>query len=120
MRPSFSRAHRHQSGPAGGTETPAACWVENDVNAASLGEYWLGNGRGAKSLFCITIGTGIGGAFVLDGKLWPGHSCTAGEVGQAKLGGRLHWEDAASVTALVQKAARLKGVEPETQREDPL
>ena len=90
------------------------CWVENDVNAAALGEYWLGNGRGAKSLFCITIGTGIGGAFVLDGKLWPGHSCTAGEVGQAKLGGRLHWEDAASVTVLVQKAARLKGVEPET------
>ena len=90
------------------------CWVENDVNAAALGEYWLGNGRGAKSLFCITIGTGIGGAFVLDGKLWPGHSCTAGEVGQAKLGGRLHWEDAASVTALVQKAARLKGGEPET------
>ena len=76
------------------------CWVENDVNAAAMGEYWLGNGRGAKSLFCITIGTGIGGAFVLDGKLWPGHSCTAGEVGQAKLGGRLHWEDAASVTAL--------------------
>ncbi len=90
------------------------CRVENDVNSAALGEYWLGNGRGAKSLFCITIGTGIGGAFVLDGKLWPGNSFTAGEVGQAKLGGRNHWEDAASVTALVQKAARLKGVDPET------
>lgn len=90
------------------------CRVENDVNSAALGEYWLGNGRGAKSLFCITIGTGIGGAFVLDGKLCPGNSFTAGEVGQAKLGGRNHWEDAASVTALVQKAARLKGVDPET------
>ncbi len=90
------------------------CRVENDVNSAALGEYWLGNGRGAKSLFCITIGTGIGGAFVLDGKLWLGNSFTAGEVGQAKLGGRNHWEDAASVTALVQKAARLKGVDPET------
>lgn len=90
------------------------CRVENDVNSAALGEYWLGNGRGAKSLFCITIGTGIGGAFVLDGKLWPGNSFTAGEVGQAKLGGRNHWEDAASVTALVQKASRLKGVDPET------
>ena len=90
------------------------CWVENDVNAAALGEYWLGNGRGAKSLFCITIGTGIGGAFVWDGRLWPGHCFTAGEVGQAKLGSRISWEEGASVTALIRKAARLKGVEPET------
>ncbi len=90
------------------------CWVENDVNCAALGEYWLGNGKGAKSLFCLTMGTGIGGAFVLDGKLWPGSCFTAGEVGQAKLGSRIHWEEAASVTTLVEKAAKLKGVDPTT------
>lgn len=90
------------------------CRVENDVNCAALGEYWHGQGKGAKSMFCLTFGTGIGGAFILDGKLWTGCSCTAGEVGYAKLGGRTRWEDAASVSALVEKAAKLKGVEPST------
>lgn len=90
------------------------CRVENDVNCAALGEYWHGQGKGAKSMFCLTFGTGIGGAFILDGKLWTGCSCTAGEVGYAKLGGRTRWEGAASVSALVGKAAKLKGVEPST------
>lgn len=90
------------------------CRVENDVNCAALGEYWHGQGKGAKSMFCLTFGTGIGGAFILDGKLWTGCSCTAREVGYAKLGGRTRWEDAASVSALVEKAAKLKGVEPST------
>lgn len=90
------------------------CRVENDVNCAALGEYWHGQGKGAKSMFCLTFGTGIGGAFILDGKLWTGCSCTAGEAGYAKLGGRVRWEDAASVSALVEKAAKLKGVEPST------
>lgn len=90
------------------------CRVENDVNCAALGEYWNGQGKGAKSMFCLTFGTGIGGAFILDGKLWTGCSCTAGEAGYAKMGGRVRWEDAASVSALVEKAARLKGVEPST------
>lgn len=90
------------------------CRVENDVNCAALGEYWHGQGKGAKSMFCLAFGTGIGGAFILDGKLWTGCSCTAGEVGYAKLGGRTRWEDAASVSALVEKAAKLKGVEPST------
>lgn len=90
------------------------CWVENDVNAATLGKYWLGAGRGAESLFCMTIGTGIGGAFLLNGKLWHGHTFSAGEVGQAKLGGRISWEEAASVTALVEKTAKAKGIDKAT------
>lgn len=55
--------------------------LENDANAAAYGEYKIGAGRGSKDLFYITIGEGIGGAIILDGKLWTGASGLAGEVG---------------------------------------
>ncbi len=55
--------------------------LENDANAAAYGEYKIGAGRGSKDLFYITIGDGIGGAIILDGKLWIGASGLAGEVG---------------------------------------
>ena len=55
--------------------------LENDANAQAYGEYKIGAGRGSKDLFYITIGEGIGGAIILDGKLWTGASGLAGEVG---------------------------------------
>ena len=55
--------------------------LENDANAAAYGEFKIGAGRGARDLFYITIGGGIGGAIILDGKLWTGASGLAGEVG---------------------------------------
>ena len=55
--------------------------LENDANAAAYGEYVLGAGRGSRDMFYITIGEGIGGAIILDGKLWTGSSGFAGEVG---------------------------------------
>jgi glucokinase len=55
--------------------------VENDANAAAYGEYIAGAGRGSRNLFYIMIGNGIGGAIILDGKLWTGASGFAGEVG---------------------------------------
>lgn len=55
--------------------------VENDANAAAYGEFKAGAGRGSRNLFYITIGNGIGGAIILDGKLWTGASGFAGEVG---------------------------------------
>ena len=55
--------------------------IENDANAAALGEWWKGAGSGADSLFCITLGTGVGGGIVLDGKVWHGASSIAGEIG---------------------------------------
>jgi glucokinase len=68
--------------------------VENDVNLAGLGELAFGAGRGARSLFLMAIGTGIGGAVILDGKLWRGRHFAAGEIGSL-LPGRefLAWTD---------------------------
>ena len=57
------------------------CVVENDVNAAALGEYWQGAAQGAGSAFVMTVGTGVGGCFVLDGKIWHGMNSAAGEIG---------------------------------------
>jgi glucokinase len=55
--------------------------LENDANAAAYGEYKVGAGRGSRDIFYMMIGTGIGGAIILDGKLWTGASGFAGEVG---------------------------------------
>jgi len=55
--------------------------LENDANAAAYGEYKAGAGRGASALFYLAIGDWIGGAIILDGKLWTGSSGCAGEVG---------------------------------------
>ena len=48
--------------------------IENDANAAAYGEFKVGAGRGSRNLFYMMIGNGIGGAIILDGKLWTGAS----------------------------------------------
>jgi glucokinase len=55
--------------------------LDNDANAGAMGEYAVGAGRGSRNMFYVTIGTGIGGALVLDGRLWRGASGFAGEFG---------------------------------------
>jgi glucokinase len=59
--------------------------LENDANAAAYGEYKVGTGRGSRDLFYITIGIGIGGALIFDGKLWLGASGFAGEFGHVTI-----------------------------------
>jgi glucokinase len=67
------------------TEVQGRCgrpaFAENDANAAALAEAWMGAGRGASRLLFVTMGTGVGGALVFDGRVWTGASGYAGEIG---------------------------------------
>lgn len=55
--------------------------IENDASTAGLAEYTLGNGRGCSRLFYITIGSGVGGGWILDGKIDSGQGLGAAEIG---------------------------------------
>jgi glucokinase len=66
-----------------GLEFPAT--LDNDANCATLGEWWLGAARGAKQVVGLTIGTGIGGGLILDGRLFHGVSDVAGEIGHTTI-----------------------------------
>jgi len=59
--------------------------LDNDGRVAALGEQWLGAGRGVRNLAMITLGTGIGGGIVLDGKIWHGMNSMAGEFGHVTI-----------------------------------
>ncbi|WP_296914677.1 ROK family protein [uncultured Megasphaera sp.] len=88
------------------------CIVENDTNCAALGEWWLGAGREMDTLFAVTIGTSIGGAFIENGHILQGTRHAAGEIAYMHIpAGRLH--DVASATYLCRETARQKAADPE-------
>lgn len=87
--------------------------VENDVNAAAIGEAKFGAGKDQKDFLCITYGTGVGGAIVMDGRVYTGSAFSAGEFGgiivhpEARKPGEPFsgcYEKYASTTALVRMA----------------
>jgi len=78
--------------------------IENDANAAAYGEYRLGAGRGSRDLFYVMLGTGVGGAFIFDGKIWRGASGFAGEFGQIAINSEgMKLEDVASNANIVRR-----------------
>ena len=91
--------------------------VTNDANAATLGEMWKGGGQGHKDLVMITLGTGIGGGIVHDGKIISGAFGAAGEIGHICVnkeetfacgcGKKGHLEQYASATGIVRKAQQV-------------
>lgn len=88
------------------------CVVENDVNAAGLGEYWLGAAKGAGSVFMMAVGTGIGGCILLNGKVIHGAGGSAGEIGFLPMPGGRILEEMASTRALVEQTADACGMPP--------
>jgi glucokinase len=59
--------------------------LDNDANCATLGEWWCGAAKGGRNVVGLTIGTGIGGGLILDGKLYHGSSDAAGEIGHTTI-----------------------------------
>lgn len=56
-------------------------FIENDANAAAYGEYVAGAAKGAKNAVCITLGTGVGGGIIVDGKIYAGSNFAGAEIG---------------------------------------
>ncbi|RJR32952.1 MAG: ROK family protein [Deltaproteobacteria bacterium] len=62
-------------------QSPWPLFLENDANLFALGEYWLGAGVDHPQMLGITLGTGVGGGLILNGRLWAGTAGTSGEIG---------------------------------------
>lgn len=87
------------------------CEVENDVNCAGLAEVHAGAARGCSPAVCLTIGTGIGGALVIDGNVFHGACGSACEVGYLQLPGG-QFQDLAAASVLVSDVTAALGLEP--------
>lgn len=94
----------------------SAVVLENDANAAALGEHWAGAGRGEADLLMVTLGTGVGGGLILGGRLYSGAGGMAGEIGHVVVdptgptcgcGARGCLETLASATAAQRRAGAL-------------
>lgn len=91
--------------------------VGNDANVAALGEMWKGGGKGYKDIIMITLGTGVGGGVILNGKILTGSKGAAGEIGHITVnyeeedtcgcGKKGCLEQFASATGIVKEAKRL-------------
>ncbi len=102
-------------------------WVDNDANMAAFGEWKWGAGRGVSNMILLTIGTGIGGGIILDGKLLQGSCGYAGEIGhivvnpggaRCKCGIQGCLETEASAPAIVRKYAAFQKTKETVTAED--
>ena len=107
-------------------------FIENDANAAAYGEYVAGAAKGAKNAVCITLGTGVGGGIIINGKMVAGATGAAGEIGHMHVnddetepcncGNCGCLEEYVSATGIVRMAKRklAKDDRPSIMRKDDL
>lgn len=81
------------------------CIADNDVNSFAKAECVNGAGKNYDHFIVITVGTGIGGAIVMNDQIWRGKNYNAGEVGRMLIG-NARWETVASTSALIREANR--------------
>lgn len=83
------------------------CEVENDVNCAAIAEYSSGVAKNKRIVVCLTVGTGIGGAIIIDGKLFKGSNNSACEIGYMNMFNST-FEELASTNVISKKVAEYK------------
>jgi len=98
--------------------------LENDANAAAIGENWIGASRGIQNSICVTLGTGVGGGIILNGSTLRGPDWSAGEIGHICVeplgppcgcGSNGCVEQYSSATAIVRMAREIMGNYPASE-----
>ena len=98
--------------------------LSNDANCAALAEYVAGAGLGCRNMVLLTLGTGVGGGIIIDGKIYAGMRSAGAELGHTLLvlngemctcGRRGCWEAYASATALIRQTAQAALAHPESK-----
>ena len=99
-------------------------YIENDANAAAYGEYVAGAARGAKNAVCITLGTGVGGGIIIDGKIYAGSNFGGAEIGhtviqvdgaQCSCGRKGCFEAYSSATGLIRMTQEAMEADPDSK-----
>jgi glucokinase len=100
--------------------------AENDANVAALGEYYKGSGKGYASMMMVTLGTGVGGGLILNGKIFSGAHGIAGEIGHiatnlhaagnCECGNKGCINECSSATGLVRYTKRLLENDPQPSK----
>lgn len=100
--------------------------VGNDANVAALGEMWKGGGKGYKDVIMVTLGTGVGGGVILNGKILTGSNGAAGEIGHLTVnydepdtcgcGKKGCLEQFASATGIVKQTGRILAATDKTSK----
>lgn len=99
-------------------------YLANDADAAALGEYYAGAGRGSRSMVAVTLGTGVGTGLVLDGRLYAGAHWAGGELGHTVIcmdgepcncGRRGCWEAYSAAPALIRQTQSAMQAHPESK-----